>query len=99
MGDFAEFLQSIRGERDSLEADFRGRIASVISGGNDEDRRHVVAACWKAAFEAEDRWVSQLNSVAPSIDNTPYHVTWQEMNRIAGLDMTPGYAESVRKPQ
>jgi secernin len=97
MGDFATFLQSIRHERDSIEADFRGRIASVLKGGNDEDRRQVVAACWKEALEAEDRWAHRLSTAAFSVDETPHRAMWQEMNRIAGLHVPPGYAESAGK--
>jgi dipeptidase len=84
MGEFDEFLTSVRAERDALEADFRVRIATVMKGGTLNDRRRVIAECWKEAIETEDRWYAHMEAPSAASD-TPYAAGWTRMNRIAGI--------------
>jgi len=53
LGDFGRFLDEIREERDALEAEFRARVAAVLSGGSLEDKSHEVATCWQRAIAVE----------------------------------------------
>ena len=84
-GNFPEFIGEIRNERDTLEADFHARVTAVLNGGSLGDRAKVVTGCWKEAGETEDRWLKRLG-VTPPLGTTRYGVTWESMNRLAGMD-------------
>lgn len=81
---FEEFVHHIAGERDTLESEFRFRMAVVGKGATVEERSCAVSACWADALEMERRWASQVVSIFAD-DGTPYRKAWSQMNRIAGL--------------
>lgn len=83
-GDFAKFIDGLRGERDALEASFEARIRAVLNGGSAADRSRVVAQCWEEALAAEDRWEARINLASVS-DDAPYLAGWDAMNQQAGL--------------
>lgn len=87
LDDFAKFLDNIRAERDSLEAQFRARVKAVMNGGSVVERSQVVAECWREAIEAEDRWSVHMNGVTSP--DTPYRAAWLKMNCIAELEAPP----------
>lgn len=86
LGDFGGLLADIEPERDALEADFRARIAAVLSGGSTVECAHVVAECWRDAIQTEQRWLAGLADV-PLSRVSDGGEEWHRMNRIAGLDI------------
>jgi secernin len=85
LGTFPQVLDSIRSERDALEASFDARVRAVLQGGGETDRSRVVAECWRDASDLEDRWLSRLTGRSAA-DDTPFRTTWREMNRLAGVE-------------
>ena len=85
MQGFAEFLESIRQERNALEAEFQSRVSTVLQGGSVPERARVIADCWREAIVTEDRWLARLERKTLRNDS-PYDVAWTEMSRLAGLD-------------
>jgi secernin len=86
--DFPEFLRGIQDERESLEADFHGRMTSVREGGSVVERQGVIAWCWKEAIDAENRWFSHLRPAVSAGPMDPYAVTWAQMNKLAEIEDT-----------
>lgn len=84
-GDFGRFLESIRAERDALEAGFRARLRAVVDGGNPADRAKAVEDCWHEAQAMEDTWAQRMKP-SRSTGKSPYDSGWDEMNRLAGVD-------------
>jgi dipeptidase len=81
-------IESMRIERDSLEASFEARIRAVLNGGNATEQAGIVAACWQEALEAEGRWLQRVGTRAMR-SGTSYDKAWEEMNLLAGLEL-PG---------
>jgi hypothetical protein len=86
MGDFAQFQNEIRGERDLLEGEFRSRIWALSDEHNAEKRSAVISRCWRDASEMEDRWFQRLSMIEPSFHGN-IREAWLEYNRIAGLEL------------
>ncbi len=84
LGDFGRLLDEFRSQREVLEARFQARVKAVLNGGSVTERSQVVAECWKAALEIEDRWFAQLKRTTQA-DDSPYRAAWLKMNRIAGI--------------
>ncbi|WP_129780128.1 C69 family dipeptidase [Peristeroidobacter soli] len=87
LGDFNQFLADIADERDALERDFDERIKSVMAGGSNADRAHVVAQCWQEAMAVEARWLTRIPAAATPID-AAYVEGWDKLNRVAGLELS-----------
>lgn len=84
---FGAFLETIRQERDAMEAGFRQRVRAVCEGGDKQDRAHVIAGCWRDAMEAEDRWYLQVAAKHPEIDNSRASIVaaWKQLSELAGV--------------
>jgi secernin len=88
LADLPTFLESIRSERDALEAQFQARVQEVVRSGDARDRAQVVADCWQAAQEAEERWCRRIPRPSKSND-TSYATAWIAMNELAGIQGLP----------
>jgi secernin len=84
-GNFKQFLDDVRDERDALEAQFIARVAAVVDGST-ADRASVVAQCWQEADALETKWLAQRDRWVSSADS-PQREGWARMNEVAG--MTP----------
>jgi secernin len=83
--DFCAIIDEIGPERDALEATFESRVHSVLNGGSSKDRSDIVRQCWKDAQQAEERWLSRVESM-PLVSLDPaYRATWSRMNDLAGF--------------
>lgn len=83
---FAQFVASVRAERDAIEADFRRRMHVVCSDGTRDDRARVVRDCWQEAMQLEESWWSRIAGAhASSEDDTPERMAWRRMNQLAGM--------------
>jgi dipeptidase len=81
-GDFAEFLEQLRPERDALENEFRTQVRTVMLGGSQAERARVVNECWSKAMTIEDGWQQRISGrIEPSADSS----CWAQMSRLAGL--------------
>lgn len=85
LGDFAGAVAGIAPERDALEDRFRARMAAALASHDTRAKADAVAACWREAAEAEDRWLDAMPPVPPPA--TPYTRAWSDLNRLAGLDL------------
>jgi secernin len=83
VGNFKQFLDDVRGERDALEAQFIARVAAA-TGASAADRAFVVAQCWQEADALEAKWLTQRDRWFSSADS-PRREGWARMNEIAGI--------------
>jgi secernin len=86
LADFPAALALIAGERDTLEAGFRARMDVAWPRGEPVVAA-AVAACWREAEAAEDRWRRALPSArrGPSSIGRPAALAWARLNTVAGL--------------
>jgi dipeptidase len=84
MKGFPAFVAEIASERDAQEAEFRTKVAAVLSGGSSDERARVISECWTRAMETEKRWASRLG-LPVAREDTPYYQAWTRMNQLAGL--------------
>jgi secernin len=84
LGDFGRFMQTIRPERDELEAQFAVRIAEAMNGGSTSDVARVVTECWQAASDMEKRWYAGIHT-GESAQEAAYVAEWERMNDLAGV--------------
>jgi secernin len=88
-GNFAAFLRGIQPERDALEARFVERMGQAVSGGDEQDRSHIVAECWQQAAAAEARWLRHLPLVNDVGSQDAVRGAWRRMNALAQLEIDP----------
>lgn len=92
LGNFGQFLDDIRQERDALEADFHARVKTVLHGGSASVRLQVVAECWNEAMRMEDSWYERIDGRSASED-AEYTFAWERMNQLAGIQLSGKTAE------
>ena len=91
--DFANRLDMIRDERDSVEKRFRESIDTAwrVAGPDSDQLRQAVRECWREAADVEARWASAVAiSDRPTKQKTPYDLSWARHNSIARLPRMSG---------
>jgi len=85
LNDFPAALALVAEERDALEAGFRQQMAEAWPRGAGTVST-AIAACWRDAALAEDRWRRALKpNHAPSSIGKPAAISWARLNARAGF--------------
>jgi dipeptidase len=87
--DFGRFVDDIRAQRDSLEADFRDRLHRVVGSDDPQERTRVIAQCWQDAAEMEEQWYLRIrHGTAAAYDSRAAVVAgWDQMSVLAAMDL------------
>ena len=87
--DFGRFVEDIRAQRDSLEAEFRNRVHRVVGSDDSQERCRVIAQCWQDAAEMEAQWHLRMRhtSAAEYDSHAAVVAGWQQMNVLAAMDL------------
>jgi dipeptidase len=90
-GDYARGMAEIAPERDTLEANFRGRVEEVLAmrgPAGIRARRRIAERCWREAAAAEARWLRIVPRIAAARTRPAYRRSWRRFDKLSGMNRT-----------
>lgn len=81
---YVDAAAAIAGERDALEAKF----VEAVRGATPETLNAVIAACWREADAAEERWAKSVAHDGYARCGADYAASWAEHDRVGMVPPT-----------